>query len=214
MNVTVFGATGGVGRLVVDELRGNGHRVTAYVRSPAKVPDSWGDEVTVVVGELTDIASVDRVVEGADAVVSAVGPSLDRSATGHPLVEGTRAIVDAMRRHRVRRYVGIATASVPDPRDRAAAWRPRTSTLMARTFRRRAHDELVGMCEVVMASGLDWTTVRFIHPQDGPPLGRFRHGFYGRTKLGSRITRADLAAFTAAQVDDPTYVHSRPAVSN
>jgi len=26
MNVTVFGATGGIGRLVVDQLRSNGHR--------------------------------------------------------------------------------------------------------------------------------------------------------------------------------------------
>src|SRR5687767_5052163 len=107
MNVTVFGATGGVGRLVVDELRGNGHRVNAHVRSPAKVPSAWGDEVTFIVGELTDAASVDRAVEGAGAVVSALGPSLDRKAEGLPLVAGTRTIVDAMRRHGVRRYVGI-----------------------------------------------------------------------------------------------------------
>ena len=38
MNVTVFGATGGIGSQVVDELRSRGHTVTGYVRNPGKVP--------------------------------------------------------------------------------------------------------------------------------------------------------------------------------
>jgi putative NADH-flavin reductase len=42
MNVTVFGATGGVDSLAVEELRTRGHTVTAYVRNQAKVPSSWG----------------------------------------------------------------------------------------------------------------------------------------------------------------------------
>jgi uncharacterized protein YbjT (DUF2867 family) len=109
MNVTVFGATGGVGSQVVEQLRSRGHRVTAYVRNPSKVPSSWGDDVTVVTGELSDAAAVDRAMQGADAVVSALGPSLDRKATGMPLVEGTRNIVEAMQRHGVRRYVGNGT---------------------------------------------------------------------------------------------------------
>lgn len=54
MNVTVFGATGGVGSQVVDQLRANGHTVTAYVRNPSKVPNSWGDNVTIAVGELSE----------------------------------------------------------------------------------------------------------------------------------------------------------------
>jgi uncharacterized protein YbjT (DUF2867 family) len=52
MNVTVFGATGGVGSQVVDRLCAGGHTVTAYVRNPDKVPATWGNGVIVVVGEL------------------------------------------------------------------------------------------------------------------------------------------------------------------
>ncbi len=84
MNVTVFGATGGVGTHVVDALRSNGHAVTACVRNASKVPSSWGDDVRVVVGEFSDAAAVGRAVAGADAVVGALGPSLDRKATGCP----------------------------------------------------------------------------------------------------------------------------------
>ena len=213
MNVTVFGATGGVGSQVVDQLRSRGHRVTAYVRNPSKVPSSWGEDVTVVVGELSDAEAVDRAVHGADAVVSALGPSLDRKATGLPLVEGTRNIITAMQRHSVRRYVGNGTPSVLDPREKPT-WQTRPPTFMAKTFLRRAYDELVGMSEIVMTSGLDWTIVRFLAPKDGPARGQLRQGFYGHDKLGFNVTRADIAAFTAAQVDDDQYVGAAPAISN
>ena len=173
------------------------------MRRPAAgwVPSSWGDDVTVVTGELSDAAAVDRAVQGADAVVSALGPSLDRKATGLPLVEGTRNIIEAMQRHGVRRYVGNGTPSVLDPREKPT-WQTRLSTLMAKRFLHRAYDELVGMSEIVMGSGLDWTIVRFLAPKDGPAKGRIRQGFYGSDKLGFNVTRADIGAFTAAQVDE------------
>jgi uncharacterized protein YbjT (DUF2867 family) len=213
LNVTVFGATGGVGSCVVDQLLADGHAVTAYVRNPDKVPATWGEEVTVVAGELSEPPAVDLAVQGADAVVSALGPSLDRKATGMPLVEGTHNIVTAMHRHGVRRYIGIGTPSVLDPREQPT-WQTRVSTLMAKTFLRRAYNELIGMSEVVMSSGLDWTIVRFLAPKNGPARGHLRQGFYGHDQLGFNVTRADIAAFTAAQVDDDRYIGSAPAISN
>ena len=213
MNVTVFGATGGVGSRLVEELRSRGHAVTAYVRNPSKVPAGWGDAVTVITGELSDASAVERAVQGADAVVSALGPSLDRKASGMPLIAGARTIIDAMHKHHVRRYIGNATPSVLDPREKPT-WQTRLSTRMAKTFLRRAHDELVGMSQIVMTSDLDWTIVRFLAPKDGLAKGTIRDGFYGHDKLGFAITRADIAAFTAAQVDDDRYVGAAPAISN
>jgi nucleoside-diphosphate-sugar epimerase len=72
----------------------------------------------VIIGELSDADAIDRAVAGADAVVSAVGPSLDRKATGMPVIEGTRHILDAMKRHSVTRYVGHATPSILDPHEK------------------------------------------------------------------------------------------------
>jgi uncharacterized protein YbjT (DUF2867 family) len=213
MNVTVFGATGAIGQQVVDQLRSNGHAVTAYVRNPGKVPADWGKDVTVVVGEITDAAAIDRAVAGADAVVSALGPSMDRKATGLPLIEGTRHIVEAMQRHGVRRYVGNATPSILDPCERPT-WQTRLPTFMAKTFLPRAYDEIVGMSQAVTSSGLDWTIVRFLAPKDGAAKGKLRKGFFGTDKLGFAVTRADIAAFTAAQVDDPHYIGAAPAISN
>lgn len=214
MNVTVFGATGAIGSLTVDELLAAGHTVTAYARNPAKVPARWAaGNVRVVIGEMSDAAAIDTAVAGADAVVSALGPSMDRKATGLPLVAGTRHILESMKRHGVSRFIGHGTPSVLDPREKPTM-QTRVPTFMARTFLSRAYKELLGMAGLIMQSGLDWTIVRFAAPKNTPKTGKLRVGFYGSDKLGMAVSRADIAAFTAAQVSDARYLRAAPAISN
>ncbi|MGY2032736.1 NAD(P)-dependent oxidoreductase [Nocardia gipuzkoensis] len=213
MNVTVFGATGAIGSLTVDRLLTAGHTVTAYARNPAKIPDRWGDQVRVVIGEVSDAAAIDEAVDGADAVISALGPSLDRKATGTPLIEGTRHILAVMKHHGVRRFIGHATPSILDPQETPTLV-TRFISFIPRTFMRRAYDEITGMSELIMSSGLDWTIVRFIAPKDGHPKGNVRSGFFGNDKVGFAVTRADIAAFTADQVGDTGYLRRAPAISN
>jgi uncharacterized protein YbjT (DUF2867 family) len=50
MKLTVFGATGGVGREVVTQALDAGHHVTAYVRNPPKLHVTH-PELTVTAGE-------------------------------------------------------------------------------------------------------------------------------------------------------------------
>jgi uncharacterized protein YbjT (DUF2867 family) len=68
MNVTVFGATGGIGREVVTQALDAGHHVTAYLRNPTKLTVTHPN-LTVITGELTDRDTVQRAVHGADAVM-------------------------------------------------------------------------------------------------------------------------------------------------
>ncbi|WP_109032526.1 NAD(P)-dependent oxidoreductase [Streptomyces rubrogriseus] len=136
MNVTVFGATGAIGSLTVTELLERGHQVTAYARNPGTIPASWGGRVRMVVGEMSDQDAIDSAVHGADVVVSALGPSMDRKATGLPLIAGTGHILTAKKQHGVRRYIGHATPSVHDPRENPTLL-TRLIGLIARTFLRR-----------------------------------------------------------------------------
>jgi uncharacterized protein YbjT (DUF2867 family) len=213
MTVTVFGATGAIGSLTVNELLANGHTVTAYARNPGKVPAGWGDRVRVVIGEMSDADAIDRAVAGANAVVSALGPSMDRNATGLPLVEGTGHILAAMKRHGVRRYIGHGTPSVLDPQEKPT-WQTRLISFMGSRGLPRAYQELIGMTDLIKAAGVDWTIVRFTAPNNMPKTGKLRVGFYGRDRIGFPVTRGDIAAFTAAQVDDDSYLDRAPAISN
>jgi putative NADH-flavin reductase len=213
MNVTVFGATGAIGQLVVSELLTAGHTVTAYARNPAKVPRSWSDDVRVIIGAITDATAIDTAITGADAVISALGPSMDRKQTGLPLADGTRLIIDAMKRHGVIRYIGNGTPSIIDARDNPNA-QQKLVGFMGRTMLPRAYKELLGMTDIITSSGVDWTIVRFSAPKDGPKKGVNRYGFFGTDKIGMAVTRADIAAFTAAQLSDERYHNAAPAISN
>jgi len=213
MNITVFGATGAIGRLTVDELLARGDTVTAHARNPAKIPAAWDGRVRVVIGEVTDGASVDQAVSGADAVVSALGPSMDKNAIGLPLVEGTRLITEAMRRHGIRRYIGQGTPSIPDPHEKQT-FQTRLIRFMGSRFLPRAYKELVVMSELIMVDDLDWTIVRFTAPKDGPAKGTLRVGFYGTDRIGFASTRADIARFTADQAHSDAFVGRAPAISN
>jgi hypothetical protein len=78
----------------------------------------------------------------------------------------------------------------------------------------RAYQELRQMSEIIMTSDLDWTIVRFTAPKNGPARGVKRCGFYGTDKIGFNVTRADIAAFSAAQLTDDRYHNGAPAISN
>jgi putative NADH-flavin reductase len=210
--VVVFGASGGVGRRVVEQAVGRGLEVVAVVRSPSKLQVT-DPRLTVVTAELSDREAIAAAVRGADAVISALGPSLDRKAQGVPLVEGTRNIVDGMLAAGVRRYVGMATPSLRDPRDGRSLIATLVQT-MGRVTLARAYRELLAMSEIVTNSDLDWTIARFLQPTDGPATGKIRVGFMGRDKIGFPITRADIATFLLDQLDDTRFVRAAPAISN
>ena len=211
MNLTVFGATGGVGRHVVTQALDRGDHVVAYVRNPAKL-DLTQPNRTVIAGELTDRDAVRRAVSGADAVISALGSSLDRKATAMPLVDGTRTIVEAMQAEGVQRYIGMATPSLRDERDTRSLL-GLVVPFMGRTFLNRAYRELLEMSQIVTSSSLNRTIARFTQPKDGERTGTVRAGFLGQDKIGAAITRADIAGFLLDQTTDTRFERAAPAIS-
>lgn len=212
MHVTVFGASGAIGRLVVEQLLDAGHQVTAYVRTPAKLPLAHGN-LTVATGQLSDTTAVRKAVAGTDAVISALGPSLKRSVKGAAVTDGTNTIVEAMQAEGVTRFIGLATPSLADPHDKPH-WKLKVLPVLAKVAFPNALTELHGMTQAVTSSSLDYTIARISNPVDKPATGRIRSGFLGHDKVGSAMTRADIAAFLISQLTDPRYTRAMPVISN
>ncbi len=211
MDVTVFGATGKIGHLVVEQLLEAGHHVRALVRSPGKLTVE-DDHLEVIVAELDDAPAIRKAVDGADAVISAFGPAIDPFLRSGPLTEATRTIVAAMHESGVRRLIALATVSVPDPRDRPGLI-DRLVPVGIGLLIPGALREIQGISEAVTTSELDWTLARITAPIDIPTNGTLRAGFLGGD-VGAPMARTDVAAFLVDQLTDDRFVGASPAISN
>ena len=109
MKLTIFAATGGIGRQMLNKAIVAGHDVTAVVRNPAKLADKG---VRTVKADLDapDQAVLEAWVAGADAVFSGLGPRvMNKPGVAE---RGTRAIVNAMKAKKVRRIVVVSAAPI------------------------------------------------------------------------------------------------------
>jgi hypothetical protein len=118
-----------------------------------------------------------------------------------------------MKRHGVTRYIGHGTPSILDPQEKPT-WQTKLVGFMGRTGLPRAYQELIGMTELIKNAGVDWTIVRFTAPKDTPKTGKLRVGFFGIDRIRFPVSRADIAAFTAAQVAGDSCINRAPAISN
>src|SRR5258705_11639145 len=102
MKLTIFAATGGIGRQLLKQAVAAGHDVTAVVRNPQSLAGQAG-RLRIVTADLTaaDPAVLESAVSGADAVLSGLGPRNAKADAGITS-RGTRAIVSAMQATGVR----------------------------------------------------------------------------------------------------------------
>ncbi|MGD0477169.1 MAG: SDR family oxidoreductase [Nitrososphaerales archaeon] len=208
--ITVFGATGGTGKQLVKQALAAGYEVVAYARDPSKLNIS-NEHLTVVLCELSDRLLIEDAIQGADAVLSALGPH-GRSKS-KPITQGMQNIIAAMKKQGVRRLIITSTLSAKDPNDKPDL-RTRVMVNLVRITMRAAYEDIVSAAEMVRASDLDWTIVRLALLNDRPGTGKVRTGYVGRGKVGTRISRADIADFMLKQIGDARYLRQAPAISN
>ena len=206
MKVLVFGATGGVGRHVVEEGLARGHDVTAFVRDPSRL-DVAHERLTVFRGDVLDAASVERAVRGQGAVLCSIGAG----RKGRVRSEGTRNIVRAMEGAGVRRLVCQTTLGVGESSGNLNLfWKHVMFGLLLRgAFADHEQQEAH-----VKRSALDWTIIRPAAFTDGGRTGEYRHGFSPSKKgLKLKISRADVAEFMLDQLTGDAYLRQTPGLS-
>lgn len=189
MKIVVLGASGHAGSEITLELARRGHAVVAVARRPEAIPVA--DGVTAHAGDASDPASLLAVVQGADAVVSALHFDVPAETllklvkdAGVPrlLVTGGAASLEVA--------PGVRLFDTPQF---PAEWKPIAAGGL--TFLDRLRDE----------TQTDWT---FFSPaavlEDGPRLGRYRLGgdqLVVDDKGESRISFADYAVAMADEVE-------------
>lgn len=211
MEITIFGASGGIGRLLVEQALDAGYMVKAYVRNPSKL-ELTHQNLEIIKGELSDFENIRTAIAGVDAVISTLGPPLKRNYKGWAILDAHINIVKAMEMEGVNRFITIATPSVNFNWD-ISSITTKMPTVMAKLLFPKAYKEIVMVGNVVSDSSLDWTIVRIIAPNNKPLTGSVKVTF-GETKIKWGISRADIAAYLLLQVEDAQQIYSMPIIGS
>ncbi len=207
MRIVVFGATGGLGRCIVEQALADGHTVTAVARNPDGSALAH-PSLTFHAGNVLDPDRVRAAVEGSDAVISAFGvkPGIK---PGRLYSDGTRNIITAMESAGVRRIVSVSTWLVRESRRRAGPLvRIFVPLLQPQLYRDRERQEAL-----IRETPLDWIIVRPARLTDGSRTGRYRSGAALKLHATSHIARADVADFVLRQLRDDTFLRQAPSLS-
>ncbi|MFH8560412.1 NAD(P)-dependent oxidoreductase [Streptomyces sp. NPDC017988] len=202
MKLTVFGATGGIGREIVRQALTAGHQVTAVVRDPARLA-AEGEGLEVVRADLRDAEALRAAVTGRDAVLSGLG-ARKRSDAGIA-AELTRSVVRALEAEGVRRLLVVSAAPLGPPAERQPLV-DKAMGLVVSAVLKDVYVDLRAMEAELARSATDWTSVRPPRLQDKPVTGVYRKVVGGTPRSGRFIGRADVAHAMLAMIDDPSTV--------
>jgi putative NADH-flavin reductase len=211
MKLTVVAATGGVGEQVLEQALAAGHDVTAVARNPGRLPVT---PARVVAADLAaaDLAVLLGAVEGADAVLSGLGPA--SKAEAGVAWRGTRAMTQVMDAAGVRRIVVVSAAPVGTVASPAGPHPPRRGPgdgfilgnvaypLLRAAFGANYAD-LAQMEDVLRDSDLDWTSVRPVRLTSKPLTGRYRTAVGRSVRRGLSVSRADVAHYMLRAITEP-----------
>ncbi|WP_321908083.1 NAD(P)-dependent oxidoreductase [Burkholderia cepacia] len=215
MKVVLFAATGRAGSTILNELVSRGHEVTAVARNLDKLPEQLPVTVKRVRDDLSDADRIAEFIAGADAVVSAYGPSSsdprytsDESYTDQ-LVSVTERLVEAVRKAGASRLIVVGGAGSlefsPGVRVLDSGYWPQQYVPIA-TSHTKAFAAL-------RASDINWTY--FSPPmliQPGERTGKFRLGGDNLIKDAegkSRVSFEDYAVALVDELEKPAHERSR-----
>jgi len=207
MKLIIFGATGTIGRHLVEQALTQSHHVTAFARNPSAL-EIEHPNLNLFTGDVFDPECVAEAVKGCDGVLVTLGsPKL----TGKVRSVGTQNIVEAMQQHNVNRLVCQTTLGVGNSQSNLNFY---WKYLMFGLILSSVFKDHVAQEAVVKRSKLEWIITRPASFVDGPVTGVYKHGFsYTERDLTLKISRADVAAFMLQQLADDSYLHQTPGLS-
>jgi putative NADH-flavin reductase len=209
MNILIVGATRGIGRQLLEQALVSGHNVTALVRHPRRLALQH-ERLRMVKGDILDSDSVARAMAGQDAVCCTIGIKVPWPPVT-VFSEGTRNLLQAMKKTGVRRLICVTGIGAGDSRGHGGflydyLFRPLLfRTVYADKDRQEA---------LIKASDVDWTIVRPGFLTNGPITKNYRMLTDMTGVTAGRISRADVAHFFLQELESRQYLGKTPLLTS
>ncbi len=205
MNITVIGATRGIGLKVVEQAVEKEYSVTALVRNPASMPFSH-KHLRIIQGDVLAPNTMSRALGGQDAIVFTVGIMPTRAQV-RVFSEGTKNVLDAMQETGVKFLIAVTGMGAGDSKGNwGFAYRFIYNLASIKTI----YEDKDRQEQLIKESDIEWIIVRPAFLTEGPLTGRYRILTDLKTIRPGSISRADVAHFILNQVSAPSFLRQAP----
>lgn len=202
MRLALFGSTGRVGTRVLEYALAEGHSVRALARDATRIPPRAG--LTVIEGDVHDLAKVREVITGCDAVISGLGGA-GVEDPGTAQSQGMRNIVQAMTELGVRRVLGVAGGGILDSVNGGLRHDQPSFPAVFKKVSARHKEAWHAMRD----SDLDWTMVATGDIVPGERTGVYRTLEDFLPEGGRKISVEDVADFLLRALRDGQHLRKR-----
>ncbi len=213
MNLIVFGATGLVGKQLVQQALFKGHHVKAFGRNVYTNDflheDKQSENLQLIQGALFDATEVYNAIRGCDAVLSAIGGGYDGTDKTRTL--GIKNIIAQMKKASVKRIIAIGAEGMLNAGDGKLLMEQDDyppEYLPVSMEHKKAF-------ELLNESGLDWTIACPSNITDAGATGNYTTASDQLPASNrSQINAGDLAMFMLNELQKNEYLKQRVGISN
>lgn len=218
MKLIIFGATGMVGKQLVQQALFGKNHVRAFGRNVFTTDYLETENLELVQGALFDEGEVYHAIKGCDAVLSAIGGSMDGTDKTRTL--GMKNIIKQMQKAGVKRIIAIGGLGVLNAEAPAGQQASNENTLLVDKDDYPPEYKAVGFehkkaFEFLHESGLDWT---FVCPpniiNEGPTGNYVTRSSFPPEENKYKINAGDLAMFMLNELSRNEYLQQRVGISN
>lgn len=209
MKIIIFGATGTIGKHLVEQSLGKGYEVLAFSRNKDNLNKFNHPSLIKIEGDVLNPKDVQNAIKDQEVIIIVLGSGSNRKSRVRS--EGTKNIIETMKINGVKRLICQSTLGAGESTGNLNFfWK----NIMFGWFLKQLFLDHELQEEYVRNSGLDWTIVRPAAFTDGEKKENYRHGFSSIDKsVKLKISRADVADFILKQLDSSVYLFKSPGLS-
>jgi putative NADH-flavin reductase len=211
MKITILGSTGFVGKVLIKKAIAAGYQVKTLARNPEKLKEIK-DKIEIITGSVFESSSIEAAIEGAEVVLSTIGPPQRNPGDPVQYEKAMKNIVSAMDKYGIKRYIHIGGAGHAGGEDEKWTLNRRFLRLFLNLFGKQILAAKHMEWEVLKTSDLDWTLVR--PPRIANEIASGDISANEKNLESLKVSVEDLTDFMLEQITSKEWIRKAPLVSS
>lgn len=208
--ITILGATGMVGKNLLQKTINNGIQVKVLARNKNKLQD-FLQEIEVIEGNYFDNDKLEKALEGSEAILSTIGPPRFGELLSDEedrYIDSLAYIIKQMQTNKQARWVSISGAGVKRTRENL----PLARKLLRVKLKAESKSTITikdRELQMLEQSPLDWTSIRPPMIEEGVEGNFVAHE---NKYLGPTVDLNQLTDFMLAEITNNEWIKKAPVI--